>query len=77
MDRSSSKEMIRSGLPSVYAMTSNVRYDENMSYDVHHSERGSAISDCLVSQFHSILFGLVLCRSLILYDESILLTQNV
>ena len=37
-------------MSSKYAMTSNVRYDENVRYDVtlHHSGRGSVISDCLV-----------------------------
>ena len=35
-------------MPSNYDMTSNVRCDENMTSQVHHSERASVISDCLV-----------------------------
>ena len=36
-------------MPSQYTTTSNVRYDENiMTSHVRHSERGSAISDCIV-----------------------------
>ena len=36
-----------------HAVTSNVRYDEKciMMLKVHHSERGSAIFDCLVLEF--------------------------
>ena len=39
-------------MPSKYVMTSNVRYNKKMRNDakkVHHSERVSAISDCLVT----------------------------
>ncbi len=46
-------------MPSKYATTPNVRYDEDMRYNedknpvimshVRHSERGSVISDCLVT----------------------------
>ena len=61
-------------MPSKYATTSNVRYDEKkwiMTSKVHHSERASAISDRLLSITNVMI---ILMSSLKLYGN---LTNNV
>ena len=42
-------------MPSKYAMASNVRVMKTcvMTLHVHHGERGSVISDCLVAKYYA------------------------